>query len=134
MSDMKKIAVTIIAVSALGAGIALGEGCPSVPPVAPPPDASDALAPPGPTEDGAPPTPPGPAPNAACLQACATLVKVGCAFGDSGPACGAFFTRDLAIGKIANAATGKPLTCADIAAATTKAQIVALGFACPSPP
>lgn len=99
-------------------------GCPSVPPVVPPPDASDAVAPPGPTPgaDGAP---------SACAEACVLLTEFGCAIGDATASCETFFARDLAVGKIANAVTGKPLTCTDIAAATTKAQIVALGFACP---
>ena len=100
-------------------------GCPQ-PPVVPPPDASDAVAP--------PPAPVGDAtPGAKCpdwTAACQTLSAANCQIGTYAD-CPTFMARDFGSGKVPNAATGKPMACADIVAVKTKADAQRLGFSCP---
>ena len=111
-------------------------GCP--PAVTPMPDASDTGAPPAPSvtdaspvpmTDAVPTPPPGPV-TAACTLACAALKAAGCGLGDAGD-CSAFMTRDIGSGKVANLATGKPLTCLDVTTVKTKSDAQKLGFVCP---
>ncbi len=99
-------------------------GCPKNPPgpLPPPsPDASDASAfgdsPPSPVLDD-------------CQKGCAALTAVSCGLGDGGFAC-ADYLRAQNSGKEPNAATHKPLTCADVAKVQTKDDARRLGFVCP---
>lgn len=99
-------------------------GCPQ-PPVVPPPDASDAVAPLPPLTDATP--------AAHCpdwTAACQALSAAGCQLGTYAD-CPAFMARDFGSGKVANKATGAPIKCDDIAAVHTKADAQRLGFACP---
>ena len=109
---MKTLAVLFVVLPLVGG--ALLTACPSGQPPIPPPivDASDAAATPG------------------CQAACSALSAAGCALGAQ-PGCGLFLDHMQADGKEANAATRKPLTCADVAGVKTKADAVRLGFACP---
>ena len=98
-------------------------GCPTQPPPnpPPPPDASDASAfgdspPPAPLLDD-------------CQKGCAVLTAVGCGLGDGGFAC-IDYLRAQNNGKEPNAATHKPLTCADVAKVQTKDDARRLGFVC----
>ena len=94
------------------AGLAL-IGCPPTPaPLPPSPDASDA------------------APGACSWDvACASLAAASCPLGAQ-PDCATTMARDIGSGKVANATTGRPMTCADIAAVKTKLDAQNLGFAC----
>ena len=94
-------------------------GCPNPPQPPPSPDASDAS-----------PAPPTPTPGACAWDAaCAALKGASCPLGAAAD-CSTSLARDIGSGKVANVATGKPLTCHDIAAVRTKADAVRLGFAC----
>ena len=99
-------------------------GCPSQPPPAPmPPDATDAYAPI--VDAYAPPS----EASTACAAACAALAAASCPLGGTSD-CPTFMARDIGSGKVANAATGKALTCIDIAQVKTKADAQKLGFVC----
>lgn len=91
------------------AGAILLSACPPSP-VTPPPDADAA-------------------PSASCATACAALAAAGCSLGKQSD-CPAFLTRDLGSGKVPNAATGRPLTCGDVASVKTVPDAQLLGFAC----
>jgi hypothetical protein len=131
---MKLLATMLAATFLISFGVL---GCPPVP-VTPPPDASDAVAPPPPAEvDAGPlgdaPTPPagvdaGPI-AADCVSACVALLKAGCSLGDAGD-CAVFLTRDLGSGKVPNPSTGKPLTCSTVAGIKTRADVQKIGFVC----
>jgi hypothetical protein len=94
---------------------ALHVACTPVPaPVTPPPDASDAA--------------PAPAPLAgACAAACAAMQAAGCAVL---PTCTATLTRDVDGEHRIRKPSGTPLTCADLAAVKTAADVQALGQPC----
>ena len=116
-------------------------GC--TPAVTPLPDASDTGVPPAPpvvdagpapltdaVPDVVPTPPPAPPVTADCTLACAALKAAGCGLGDAGD-CAAFMTRDIGSGKVANLATGSPLTCADVKTVKTRADAQKQGFVCP---
>jgi hypothetical protein len=44
--------------------------------------------------------------------------------------CSAVLARDFGSGKVSNAATGMPMTCADVVAVKTKADAQRIGFVC----
>jgi hypothetical protein len=100
-------------------------GCPAPPPVPPgPPDADAAPAPqptPAPTE---PPAPPGPATR--CSPACDAMTRV---CGPQQPDC-AVTLEHIDTAGVMRRPDGKPIKCADIAAATTKAAMQAAGVGC----
>jgi hypothetical protein len=95
-------------------------GCPPVAPVAPGPDADAA---PLILDDGAPPS------VADCVTACTRLAQFGCP-GATDPNCPAAFTL-YDVRQLRRTPAGVPLTCAAVAAASTKASILALGLPCP---
>lgn len=108
-----------------------GLACPPAPlPPPQPPDASDGAAP-LPQWDATPPSPlfDAPLPPLDCARACGALQAAGCSLGNRSD-CDNFLLRDLSIGRVSNAATGRPLTCADIAQIRTRADAVAMGFLC----
>jgi hypothetical protein len=103
--------------------------CPPQPtPVVPVPDASDASAL---GESAAPSCDAG----ATCTSACAALSAATCPLGGA-QGCGCFMQslstagQTGGIGGLANKATGRPLTCDDVAKVKTKADAIALGFVC----
>jgi hypothetical protein len=98
-------------------------GCPQ--PVTPLPDASDAA----PMGVDSTPLPIAPV-TQDCILACTALGAAGCALGDAGD-CGTFMMRDIGSGKVPNAATGAPLTCATISGVKTRIDAQKLGFVCP---
>ena len=118
-----KLAVTVALAAA--AAIAVGSNCkPSPRPVVLVPDASDAAA----AGDATPV-------SVACVSGCKALVQASCPMGTPPDYadCAAFLARMVGAGDasaIANAATGAPLTCADVAKVVTHADALALGFAC----
>lgn len=114
------------------ATLSLGATCNPPPPAPVPPDATDAA--PVPTADASPaPLSDAPAPAAHCpdwTAACQALSAASCQLGTYTD-CAVFMARDFGSGKVENKATGKPMTCADIAAVHTKADAQRLGFSCP---
>jgi hypothetical protein len=128
-----------VALAALGAWIIVG--CPPQPPIILPDAADSAIAvldanAPSPAPTIPPPIPPpspdaapAPPPDASCASACASLTAAGCSLSGQGD-CSTFLTRDLGSGKVPNPATGRPLTCADVAAVRTQADAQRLGFSC----
>jgi hypothetical protein len=128
---MKKRALFFLAVMAVSV-LSIGATCNPPPPIPPAPDATDAA--PTPTADAAPaPATDAPTPGAKCpdwTAACQALAAANCQIGTY-PDCPVFMGRDFGSGKVENKATGKPLTCADIAAVHTKAEAQRLGFVCP---
>jgi hypothetical protein len=102
--------------------LALAACTPTPTPVVPTPDASDASA----LGDTIVPTIDA---SADCVAACAALAPV-CKLGSAND-CASFMDRDIGSGKVANAATGKPLTCADVALVKSKTDAQKLGFVCP---
>jgi hypothetical protein len=120
-----------VCVYAVTAGINL-LGCHPTPGPAPmPPEAGDASwDAPGSDAAGDSYAPPvSDAAPTACMLACNALRAAGCPLGSTGD-CAAFLQRDLGSGKVANAASGKPLTCVDVEGVRTKPDAVKLGFAC----
>lgn len=112
--------LAVLAVAFVGA-VALLAACPPPTPPSPPPDASDAA--PAPPEAGPAP----PAPSSPCDAACAAMTKAGCVVQ---PDCSAVLTRDTAARRIRNAKTGAALTCPELAAVQTSADVKALGQSC----
>lgn len=106
---------------ALLAIAALVTACPPSPgPLPPPsPDASDASA----VGDVVPPLDD-------CQKGCAALVKIHCALGDGGTDCVDSLRVDDESRK-ERTPSGQPLTCAAVAAITSKADAQRLGFVCP---
>ncbi len=102
-------------------------GCPTPPPPNPPPqppDASDAS--PGILDAYAVPD----APVTPCEAACAALRAAGCHTG-SAPNCVADMAHIDGSRLVREPGNGLPLTCADVAAAKTPADVRALGLGCP---
>lgn len=97
----------------------LAAGCPTPAPVPPGPPDADA-APPIPAQDA------GPIPDA-CARACAVMQTL---CGPQEPDCADTMTR-IDKGRTIRTASGTPLTCSAVAAAQTKADLAAVGAACP---
>jgi hypothetical protein len=125
---LKIVDIAIIAIffAVLGA---CNSCTPSPTPVVPTPDASDAASQaetaPTPSLDAAPPTPP-----TACAQACAAMQAAGCVVQAN---CAAVLAADTAVRRFRNPKTGNALTCAELAAVKTAADVVALGQSCGPP-
>lgn len=116
------------------AALSIGATCNPPPPTPPTPDATDAVAPPAPVVDAAPALDTAPAPvitdaSGPCVSACAALQAAGCSIGTHAD-CPTVEDRDLGSGKVANPATGKPLTCADVAKVKSRADAQRFGFVC----
>jgi hypothetical protein len=116
---VKTLAILIVAIPLLG-GLVL-TACPAPGPVAPPnPDASDAAS----YAADAPSTPGSPA----CAAACAHLITIGCG---QIYTCPSTLTKVEADRMLANPANGRrPLTCADLSAAASVADVQARGWNC----
>lgn len=112
---MRPLLTLLGALNVLVAGVVL-QACPSPAPA------------PAPSPTDAPPPPPSP-PSSSCASACAALAQAGCTEGrDEGCATSlaAIERRQLVTEKD----SGRPLTCADLAAARTPADVLALGAGC----
>jgi hypothetical protein len=92
-------------------------GCPSPSPQPSPPVA-----------DGA--APPPPAPSSACAAACAHVKTLGCPVGGEQGCAESFDSWDHGAAHIRRKDNGMALTCADVNAATSAAQLEAMGFSC----
>ena len=99
----------------------LAVACTPVPPVVPTPDASDASA----LGEAAPATDSGF--TGPCAPACLELQVLGCVVL---PDCATVLQQDTTNRLIRNAKTGQPLTCADVAAARSVADVKAMGQPC----
>ena len=102
---MKLIALVLLAVAAC---------TPSPSPAPMPPDATDAA----PTLDGA---------TSPCAAACATMAAL---CGPQATDCATVFTH-VDGARLIRTPSGAPLTCAAVAAATSKGDVAALGVSCP---
>jgi hypothetical protein len=93
-------------------------------PVVPTPDASDASA----FGETAPPAPPAPPPaSSVCMAACAAEQAAGCVVLSD---CGSVLQARTQARLARNAKTGNALTCDDLAAVKTAADVKALGQPC----
>lgn len=107
---------------AIFAALALTACPPSQPPAPVPPDATDGA--PMPVQDAAAP----PGPTTPCEAACAALARL---CGPQLDDCVQVMSQIDGQRILRETVSGKPLTCADVAAATSKTAMRALGVVCP---
>lgn len=70
-----------------------------------------------------------PPPSASCAAACATMARIGCSQGKDAT-CEETFALLTGRGLLAHVDGGATTTCAELAAAATTADVIALGSSC----